>query len=85
MSDIFNAVIKETIGLVKDQIRATGRQVTAVLLVGGFGQSGYLRESMRKELGSNIKVLVPQNGYDALTTGLNFLLTTRTFLDGKLW
>ena len=62
MSNIFNPVIRETIGLVKDQIRATRREITAVLLVGGFGRSGYLRESLRKELGSNIKVLVPQNG-----------------------
>ncbi|CAD6584316.1 MAG: hypothetical protein ASARMPREDX12_001622 [Alectoria sarmentosa] len=69
MSNIFNPVIRETIGLVKDQIRATRREITAVLLVGGFGQSGYLRESLRKELGSNIKVLVPQNGWQAVVRG----------------
>ncbi|CAD6588975.1 MAG: hypothetical protein ASARMPRED_003851 [Alectoria sarmentosa] len=50
-------------------IRATRREITAVLLVGGFGRSGYLRESLRKELGSNIKVLVPQNGWQAVVRG----------------
>ncbi|KAL8784773.1 MAG: hypothetical protein Q9195_008909 [Heterodermia aff. obscurata] len=59
---IFNPVFDKIIDLVRRQIEATQRDVKAILLVGGFGQSAYLRETLREALGRSVKVMVPQNG-----------------------
>ena len=45
-----------------EKIEATKQRVNAVLPVGGFGQSACLRETLRKALGSSVKVMVAQNG-----------------------
>ncbi len=63
---IFEPVMKEIISLVQGQIDATGKAVKAVLLVGGFGESAYLLQSLRRALGSEIEVLVPPNRYGSL-------------------
>jgi hypothetical protein len=56
IKEIFEPVISEIIKLVKEQIRATQRNVKGVLLVGGFGQNVYLRERLKSELGTDINV-----------------------------
>lgn len=61
--DLFEPVICEIIKLVKDQIRATHVPVRAVLLLGGFGSSAYLRDRLRAEVGKNVEVKQPMNGY----------------------
>jgi molecular chaperone DnaK (HSP70) len=61
--NIFAPVLREIIALVKGQIKATKRKVRAVLLVGGFGQSVYLRDQIRAAVGSSVEVLAPPNGY----------------------
>jgi len=43
------------------QINATKSPVKAVLLVGGFGQSGYLRDCIRAAVG-NVEVMQSPNG-----------------------
>lgn len=58
---IFSPVLEEVIALVKGQISSTKREVKAVLLVGGFGESAYLRKSLREAVGSKIEILVPPN------------------------
>ena len=58
---IFSPVLNEVVALVKNQISSTEREVKAVLLVGGFGESAYLRASLRKAVGSRIEILVPPN------------------------
>jgi serine/threonine-protein kinase ATR len=68
-SKIFDPIIKDTIGLVKDQISATGNSVSAVLLVGGFGQSKYLKERVKKAVSSSIQVMQPPNGWTAVVQG----------------
>ena len=67
MHGIFEPVIKEVISLVLSQIKATKREVKAVLLVGGFGSSAYLRERLRETLRnsetySGITVRQPTHG-----------------------
>lgn len=47
LREVFRPVVDEVITLVKGQVRATKKKVKAVLLVGGFGQSAYLRDSIR--------------------------------------
>lgn len=59
---IFSPVLQEITTLVKQQISATRRRIKAVLLVGGFGQNVYLRESLRAALGDDIEVMVPPFG-----------------------
>ncbi len=46
-----------------DQIKSTKSTVKAVLLVGGFGQSAYLRDRIREAVG-NIEVMQSPNGYN---------------------
>ena len=59
---VFRPVILEIINLVKGQIAATQRPIKAVLLVGGFGQSSYLRDSLRTALSRDINVMQPAYG-----------------------
>lgn len=64
---IFEPVICEIIKLVENQIKATKQKVTAVLLLGGFGSNLYLLDRLRAELGSNIQVKQPMNGYVSMS------------------
>lgn len=65
---IFEPIVTTITALVMAQIKATG-DVKAVLLVGGFGQSPYLRESIRKVVGSSIQVMQPARGWTAVVRG----------------
>ncbi|MCJ1473625.1 hypothetical protein MMC13_002276, partial [Lambiella insularis] len=67
--NVFAPVLREIIALVKGQISSTKRDVKAVLLVGGFGQSAYLRNSLRAALGPSTAVLAPPNGWTAVVRG----------------
>ena len=60
---IFGPVVREVISLVLGQIKTTEKTVKAVLLVGGFGQSAYLRDCIRQAIGSNVEVMQSPNGY----------------------
>lgn len=60
---IFEPVVKEMLKLMTDQIKAAKRHVKTVILVGGFGQSAYLRDAIREELkSSNVEILQSPNG-----------------------
>ena len=60
---IFEPVLKEVLKLVVDQIKATQQKTKAVLLVGGFGGSAYLRDSMHQEVKTyNTQVVQVENG-----------------------
>ena len=61
---IFEPVLKEVLRLVTGQINATEKHVKAVILVGGFGQNAYLRDSIRNEIkSSKIEVYQSPNRY----------------------
>ena len=66
---IFEPVINKIIDLVKNQIEATEKKIRAVLLVGGFGQNNYLKESLRTALGSSVDILQPTNAWTAVVRG----------------
>lgn len=55
--------------LVTNQITSTKTDVKAVLLVGGFGQSPYLRNIIQGVVGSSIEVLQPAGGDIAVVKG----------------
>ncbi|RYP73513.1 hypothetical protein DL771_003552 [Monosporascus sp. 5C6A] len=66
---IFEPVILQIIQLVRDQITSSKIPIRAVLLVGGFGGSTYLRERLRNSLSSNIQVMQPPNAWLAVVNG----------------
>ncbi|MCJ1230796.1 hypothetical protein MMC12_007470 [Toensbergia leucococca] len=65
---IFEPVVQQVITLVLGQIQATQSPVKAVLLVGGFGQSAYLRDRVREAVGS-VEVMQSPNGWTAVVRG----------------
>lgn len=77
MASIFAPTFDEITDLVLEQIESaqdfTKRKVTGVLLVGGFGESRYLREHLvqqvTKSLGRKIDVLQPANAWSAIVRG----------------
>ncbi|RMZ77310.1 hypothetical protein DV737_g4450, partial [Chaetothyriales sp. CBS 132003] len=60
MNNIFEPVVVEVIALVQDQVRRVQlkhqRATKQVLMVGGFGQNGYLRERLEEVLDPTITV-----------------------------
>ena len=66
---IFEPVVLEVIKLVKDQISASGVPIKAVLLVGGFGASNYLKERLRNAIENEIEILQPPNAWQAVVQG----------------
>ncbi|KAL8756092.1 MAG: hypothetical protein Q9184_004603 [Pyrenodesmia sp. 2 TL-2023] len=67
---IFEPVVKEVIALVEGQIKTTKAPIKAVLMVGGFGQSVYLRDRIRQAVASRgIEVMQSPNGWTAVVRG----------------
>ncbi|MCJ1471604.1 hypothetical protein MMC13_000244 [Lambiella insularis] len=70
MKSMFDSVVQEVIELVQDQIRQCQKPVKAILLVGGFGQSAYLRDRLRQTLKtSDVEVMQSPNGWTAVVRG----------------
>ena len=69
VKSIFDPVVDEVVTLIRGQIAATQKKVKAVLLVGGFGQNAYLRETIRASIDPNIEVMQPPNGWTAVVRG----------------
>ncbi|KAI8932989.1 hypothetical protein NX059_009643 [Plenodomus lindquistii] len=66
---VFEPIIKDVIDEVKDQIRLAQGNVAAVLMVGGFGASEYLRARIDAAVGPSIKTIQPANGWTAVVRG----------------
>lgn len=67
---IFKPLIADVIRLVDSQIRsvrAMDKSVTALMLVGGFGQSEYLLKSLRTRF--DVEVMQPVNAWTAVVRG----------------
>ena len=69
MKKAFEPVVREVITLIKGQIEATRESIKAILLVGGFGQSAYLRDRIRQEIGAKMEVMQSPNGWTAVVRG----------------
>ncbi|RYP14822.1 hypothetical protein DL765_006123 [Monosporascus sp. GIB2] len=69
LQTIFEPVILQIIQLVRDQMTSSNIPIRAVLLVGGFGGSTYLRERLRNSLGPNVQVMQPPNAWLAVVNG----------------
>ncbi|KAK4148378.1 hypothetical protein C8A00DRAFT_19781, partial [Chaetomidium leptoderma] len=66
---IFEPVVQEVVKLVKDQISASKVPIRAVLLVGGFGASNYLKERLRGAIDPAIQIMQPPNAWLAVVHG----------------
>lgn len=66
---IFEPVILQIIQLVQEQIASSRVGIRAVLLVGGFGSSAYLRERLRNALDAGVQVMQPPNAWLAVVNG----------------
>ncbi|KAF4989743.1 hypothetical protein FGRMN_8930 [Fusarium graminum] len=69
LQTIFEPVVLEVIRLVKDQITASNVPVRAILLVGGFGASSYLKERLRIAVDNSIQIMQPPNAWQAIVQG----------------
>jgi molecular chaperone DnaK (HSP70) len=68
-TEIFEPIICDVLDLVREQVNMAGnRTVAAVLLVGGFGASQYLRDRIAAAV-RPIPVLQPENGWTAVVQG----------------
>ncbi|KAK3374126.1 hypothetical protein B0T24DRAFT_577000 [Lasiosphaeria ovina] len=60
MMDLFNPAVKEIVGLVSRQVRYAsdirGKKINLVVLVGGFGNSDYLKKALDKWCARNGKI-----------------------------
>lgn len=64
VKEIFKPVVNEVVKLVTDQIAASQTHIKAVLMVGGFGQSAYLRDCIRQAVSKDgVEVMQSPNGY----------------------
>ncbi|EAQ84164.1 hypothetical protein CHGG_10568 [Chaetomium globosum CBS 148.51] len=66
---IFEPVVQEVVKLVKDQISSSKVPIKAVLLVGGFGASNYLKERLRGAIDPSIQIMQPPNAWLAVVHG----------------
>lgn len=69
LNTIFEPVVLEVIKLVKDQITVSNVPIRAVLLVGGFGASNYLKERLRNAVDKSIQIMQPPNAWQAVVQG----------------
>ncbi|CAM1503996.1 Fc.00g015870.m01.CDS01 [Cosmosporella sp. VM-42] len=69
LQTIFEPVVLEVIRLVKDQITSSNVPIRAVLLVGGFGASNYLKERLRNAVDKKIQIMQPPNAWQAVVQG----------------
>lgn len=67
---IFEPVLNEVVRLFTQQIDSSTSLVSRVVLVGGFGENAYLRDSIRKEVRNRgIEVIQSPNAWTAVVRG----------------
>lgn len=69
MIRLFMPSMQKIRGLISEQIRVSKKKVTAVFLVGGFGQNVCLRSYLRDNLSKEIQLLCPVHGWIAVLRG----------------
>ena len=66
LEPIFKEVVREVITLVEEQITSTKKKVRSVVLVGGFGESPYLRTKLKahlKDVQRGVQLIRINEGY----------------------
>ena len=68
VKDLFKPVMTAITTLIKCQLQQS-KTARAVVLVGGFGQSPYLRNCVRNVVGKEIEIMQPAYGWTAVVRG----------------
>lgn len=68
LKDLFKPVMMAITTLVKSQLQQS-KKARAVILVGGFGQSPYLRSCIQQVIGPAIEIMQPAFGWTAVVRG----------------
>ena len=81
----FDHTIGPLLDLVREQLKTVGpKSVSQILLVGGFAQSRYLQERMRKAFdGKRMQVVVPTTPASAILLGAVFYANDPTLIRGR--
>jgi serine/threonine-protein kinase ATR len=66
---VFEPIMKDIICLIEEQLTMAGGNISAVILVGGFGQSQYLKNRIREAVKKSTPVLQPGDGWAAVVKG----------------
>ncbi|GKZ72046.1 hypothetical protein AnigIFM50267_008098 [Aspergillus niger] len=69
MQQLFLPILRDIEDLVREQIETSDAQVKAIFLVGGFGQSPYLRTYLRDCFSPEVEVIAPVDGWTAVVRG----------------
>lgn len=69
MQGIFDPIIDDIIKLLNSQLESSQFPVDALVIVGGFGQNKYLQHRIKRWMPRNIQMIVPENGWTAVTLG----------------
>ena len=81
VATLFKPVVEEVLALVKKQMHATEQPLSAILLMGGFGQSHYLRSQIQAAVG-NVRVMQSPQSWTAVVRGALILGLASTLPDG---
>ncbi|KAK7035357.1 hypothetical protein VNI00_011888 [Paramarasmius palmivorus] len=57
--EVFDPVVDQVLALIEDQMRRVNQKIDALLLVGGFAGSEYLRQRVEEQFSSRTKIRVP--------------------------
>ncbi|GAD95968.1 hypothetical protein ANI_1_734144 [Paecilomyces variotii No. 5] len=69
MESIFHPILKQILSLVEGQIETSSEKVSAVFLVGGFGENPYLRSFIQEKISPGIEVIQVTNSWTAVVRG----------------
>ncbi|KAI9015298.1 hypothetical protein CLU79DRAFT_820506 [Phycomyces nitens] len=68
--NVFEPVVKQVLELISDQITQSKKQIDAIFVVGGFGQSKYLGKRIKETFNGKVGLIsVPSRGEIAVTRG----------------
>jgi len=65
--EVFDPVVGEVLQLIEEQLQKVHQPVDALLLVGGFAGSGYLKQRVEEQFSSRIKVIARPADADTAT------------------
>jgi len=65
--EVFDPVIEQVLTLIEDQLSKVDQRVDAILLVGGFAASEYLKQRVEEQLRSRIRVIARPADADTAT------------------
>ena len=69
MIELFMPLLHDIRDLLLEQIRVSRKSVSAVFLVGGFGQNAYLCRYLRACISEDIELICPVHGWTAVSRG----------------